>query len=110
MIAATGGRSAAASSASPAVGGGDGLVAGVAQDDLQRAQDLRLVVADEHARGGRAHPAASPTGGAGREPDGSSGNSSANVVPWPGSDSTQIRPPLTVTSPRAIARPRPEPR
>src|SRR6185295_9290673 len=91
-------------------GGRDRLEAGVAQHDLQRAQDLELVVADEDARRGRDHPAASRTGGGVRGPDRSSGNSIANVVPWPGSDSAQIRPPLTVISPRAMARPRPEPR
>ena len=90
-------------------GGGDGLEAGVAQDDAQGAQDLQLVVADEHAWR-VAHPAASPTASGARDGAGSSGNSITNVVPWPGSDSTRMRAPLTVSSPRAMASPRPEPR
>ncbi len=49
MIAACGGRTAALSSASRGGRGGIDLEAGVAQDDAQRAQDLRLVVADQDA-------------------------------------------------------------
>ncbi len=55
MIAASGGCSAATSSASFAVDGRHRLEPGVAQHDPQRAQDLRLVVADEHAAARRAH-------------------------------------------------------
>ena len=108
MIAASGGRTAAASSASAAVAVGDDLEAGVAQHDLQRAQDLRLVVADEHARCGRAHPAASRTGGGVRGPVGSSGNSIDERRPLArAATRPQIRPPLASTKPRAIASPRP---
>ena len=84
-------------------------VARVAQHDPQRPQDLRLVVADEDARG---HPCAAAPGAAAAcsRAVGSSGISTTNVVPWPGSDSTQTRPPLTSTKPRTMARPRPEPR
>ena len=78
----------------------------VAQHDPQRPQDLRLVVADEDARG-VAH--GGPRRGAAARSR-SSGISTTNVVPWPGSDSTQTRPPLTSTKPRTMARPRPEPR
>ena len=82
------------------------LEAGVAQDHAQRAQDLRLVVADEDALG---HDAARPTGR--RLRGGSSdGNSTTKLVPCPGSDSTETRPPLASTNPRTIARPSPEPR
>ena len=77
-------------------GGLDHLVAGLAQDDLQRAQDLALVIDDQHARQ-IAHA-------------GSSGSSTTNVDPCPGSDSTHTRPPLASTKPRTIARPSPEPR
>ena len=109
MIAACGGRTAAWSSASAAVDGGVDLEAGVAQDHAQRAQDLRLVVADQHAlrvaheRGRRVDAPAAPASS-------SAGNSTTKLVPWPGSDSTEIRPPLASTNPRAIASPRPEPR
>jgi hypothetical protein len=77
-------------------GGLDHVVAGLAQDDLQRAQDLALVVDHEHP-GEIAHA-------------GSSGSSTTKLDPWPGSDSTHTRPPLASTKPRTIARPSPEPR
>ena len=57
MIAASGGRSGGDVERLLAGLGGDRLEAGLAQDDLQRAQDLRLVVADEHARGPRSRAA-----------------------------------------------------
>ena len=92
MIAASGVRTAARSSASSAVLGRDGLEARVAQHHPQRPQDLGLVVADEHARpvGGsssrrrpapaRARPGCPPA----------TGNSTTKVVPCPGSDSAAI--------------------
>ena len=83
-------------------GRGHRLEPGVAQDDAQRPQDLRLVVDDEHATARRAHPTGAGTGAV--------GNSTTNVVPCPGSDSTAIVPPFASTKPRAIARPRPDPR
>ena len=98
--------SVATSSASAAVCGGSDLEPGLAQDHLQRAQDLRLVVADEHAAAG-AHgvaPRSRPPAAARLD-----GNSITKLVPWPGSDSAQTRPPLASTKPLAIARPRPEP-
>ena len=78
----------------------DRLEAGLAQHDLQRAQDLRLVVADEDPPALR-HAAASsgPL----------SASSTTTVVPWPGTDSSAIRPPFASTKPLAIARPSPEP-
>ena len=48
MIAASGGRTATASSASCAVSAGTTSKPGVAEDHPQRAEDLRLVVADQH--------------------------------------------------------------
>ncbi len=81
---------------------GHRLEPGVAQHDAQRPQDLRLVVDDEHAPARRAHPTDAGTGAV--------GNSTTNVVPCPGRDSTAIVPPFASTKPRAIARPRPEPR
>ena len=107
MIAASGGRTAAWSSASAAVDGGVDLEAGVAQDDPQRAQDLRLVVADEDAL--RCSVAADASRGR-TVASSSAGNSTTKLVPWPGSDSTETRPPLASTNPRTIASPRPEPR
>ena len=58
---------------------------------------------DEHAPARRAQAG---TAGARR----TTGSSTTNVVPWPGSDSTATLPPLASTKPRAIASPRPEPR
>ena len=83
-------------------GRGHRLEAGVAQHDAQRPQDLRLVVDDEHAPARRAHPTGAGTGAV--------GNSTTNVVPCPGRDSTAIVPPFASTKPRAIASPRPDPR
>ena len=82
-----------------AAAGGDRLVAGVAEDHLQRAQDLRLVVADEdpRRRRSRARSPAAPS------------KETTKAEPWPGSDSTAISPPLASTKPLAIASPRPEP-
>ena len=77
--------------------GRDRLVAGLAQDDAQRPQDLRLVVDHEDAR----HAGASTGAG--------SGSSTTKDVPCPGSDSTRTRPPLASTRPRTMASPRPDP-
>ena len=107
MIAACGGRTAALSSASAAVDGRVDLEAGVAQDHPQRAQDLRLVVADQDALV-RAHvPEAVASGTGSSRRSSSAGNSTTKLVPWPGSDSTDTRPPLASTNPRTIASPRP---
>ena len=65
-IAASGGRTAARSSASSPRLGRDRLEARLAQHDLQRARDLRLVVADEDPPARRARGLTSGTGGAGR--------------------------------------------
>ena len=67
------------------------LVAAGAQVDAQRAQDLRLVVDDEHT----AHRNASRL--------------TTIVRPPPGVSSTVISPPIASTNPRATARPRPVP-
>ena len=37
------------------------------------------------------------------------GSETTKLVPWPGSESTEIVPPLASTKPFAIASPRPEP-
>src|SRR5262249_10540040 len=76
------------------------LVPGGAQARAQRAQDLLLVVDDEHAR--RAHAGTSDGTGA-------VGSASTNVAPWPTRDSAQTRPPFAVANPRAIASPSPAP-
>ncbi len=91
--------------------GGDHVEAVVAQGDPQRAQDLRLVVADEDART-LAHRArhATPAPADAVAGAGSSGSSTTNDVPWLGSDSAHTFAPLTSRKPRAIASPRPEPR
>ena len=68
---------------------GQHLVAGAAQHEAQRAQDLRVVVADEDALAG--HQAARRLARGAR---GLSGSSTTKLVPWPGSDSTEIRPPF----------------
>src|SRR5436305_12993966 len=67
------------------------LVAAGAQVDAQRAQDLRLVVDDEHT----GHRNASRL--------------TTIVRPPPGVSSTVISPPIASTNPRATARPRPVP-
>ena len=65
MIAASGGCSAAPSSASCGGLRGDDVEAGLAQHDPQAAQDLQLVVADEHPWPRRAHDrSAAAAGGA----------------------------------------------
>ena len=86
--------------------GGHHLEAGIAQDHPQRPQDLRLVVADEHPRCHQTVIAAtSAVGDRARL----AGSSTTKLVPWPGSDSTAIAPPLASMKPSAIARPSPEP-
>ena len=110
MIAACGGRTAASSSASAAVDGGVDLEPGVAQDDPQRSQDLRLVVADQDALL-RAHvPDAVVSGAGSSRRRARPGTRPRRSCPGPGSDSTDTRPPLASTNPRTIASPRPEPR
>ena len=76
-------------------------VAGAAELELQRAQDLRLVVDDEDARAAHASTSAGSA---------TAGSARTNVAPPPGAASTQRRPPLRSTKPRAIASPSPEPR
>ena len=66
MIAASGRADGGAGRAPPRRCGGQRLEAGVAQDHPQRAQDLRLVVADEHLRLGRALTHGGAAGSAGR--------------------------------------------
>ena len=78
------------------------LVAGAAQHDLQAADDLRLVVDDQDARG-RAHRDRLAAAGRDREADRERG------APRPRPDCSTIRPPLASTKPRQIASPRPEP-
>ena len=96
MIAASGGCTAAWSSASSPSRGGDHLEAGVAEDDPERAEDLRLVVADEHPRA--VHRRRASAARRRRLPPAAPrrGNSTTNAVPWPGSDSALIVPPLAV--------------
>src|SRR6201996_1814167 len=94
--------------------GGQRLVAGVAQDDAQRAQDLRLVVADEDllasAPAGGGHDGAPVTSAVVSRPVRSAtGSETRKLVPWPGRDSTVIEPPLASTNPLTIANPNPEP-
>ena len=105
-----GGARRRASSASRAVSAPDRLEAGVAQDHLQRAQDLRLVVADED-RGGRRRSSRLLARCAPRLLRGRPQRQLDHEVgPCPGADSAQTRPPFTSTRPRTIARPRPDPR
>src|SRR6185437_3830849 len=77
--------------------GGVHVVAGVAEDHAQRAQDLRLVVHDEHVL---AHACVAGWRTSGKE--------TANEVP--SATLSWMRPLLASTKPRQIARPRPEPR
>ena len=89
-------------------GRGQDFEPGLAEDDAQRAQDLRLVVADENPLPGAHVTTTSLT----RPRDVASlgsGNWNTNVLPSPGTDSARSRPPLASTKPRAIARPSPEP-
>src|SRR5262249_58082174 len=80
------------------------LVAGAAEARPERAEDLRLVVDDEHARPGARHAATvARTGGF------AAGSASTNVAPCPTRDSTVSLPPLASAKPRAIASPRPAP-
>ena len=97
MIAASGGCTAARSSASSRGRGRHDVEARVAQHDAQRAQDLRLVVADEHApgRGGHAGTASA------------SGSATTKLDPWPGSDSTRTWPPFASTKPLHDRQPEP---
>ena len=93
-----------------AVAAGIDLEAGLAQDDPQRAQDLRLVVADEDAllalmrpRQSCRHRLVAPQE-LGRELD-DEGRALARAATRP-----DTCPPLASTKPRTIASPRPEPR
>src|SRR5947209_15855841 len=88
------------------------LISRVAEDQVQRAPDLRIVVAHEDplvrhqpppSGCSRAPTATGSPAGAG------SGNSTTKVVPCPGSDSTLMRPPFSSRNPLVIARPSPEP-
>ncbi len=83
--------------------GRDRLVAGFPQDHAERPQDLLLVVTDEHPRSGRVGHAGTIAGGC------ATASETTKLVPWPGSDSTEIVPPFASTKPLAIERPRPEP-
>src|SRR5262249_27856974 len=80
------------------VRGLDHLEARVLEDDAERPPDLHLVVADQDS----SHRACAGA-------TGSSGNSTTNVVPCPGRDSTETWPPFASTKPFTIARPRPAP-
>ena len=80
----------------------DDLEAGIAQHDAQRPEDLSLVVADEDAT---AHAAST-----GSRSGTSRGISTTKLVACPGSDSAHTLPPLASRNPRAMARPRPDPR
>ncbi len=42
-------------------------------------------------------------------PSSHNGRYTVNVLPWPGADATSIQPPCSVTSSRAMGRPRPAP-
>src|SRR5439155_8717771 len=75
-------------------------VAGSAELQLERTQNLRLVVDNEDTCTAHGTPAGTST----------ARKASTNVAPRPGADSTHTRPSLTCAKPRAIARPRPEPR
>src|SRR5690349_12214918 len=77
-----------------------GGVPGAPQDHLERADDLRLVVDDQHPPGVGAHRTS--TGWA------TSGNATANVAPSP-PPCRLISPPFASTSPRQMARPSPDP-
>ena len=81
---------------------GEHLVAGAAQDEPQRPQDLRVVVADEDALAG--HQAGAGASSA----VSASGSSTTKLVPCPGSDSTEMRPPLSLDE--ALRDREPEPR
>ncbi len=81
--------------------GGLDVVAGPSQRGAQGAQDLRLVVDDEHSLA--AHEAGTAAGTSRRAAP------PRSVVPCSGRDSAQMRPPFASTKPRAIARPRPAP-
>ena len=108
MIAASGGRSAAASSASCAVAAGIDLEAGLAQHDAS-ARAGSAARRRRRARGGVAHGAAHLVGrlGVGL---GASGNVD-HEASCPGRAATRphTSPPLASTKPLTIARPRPEP-
>ena len=92
-IAASGGCTAAASSASSPSRPAPPRSRRRAGSTLQRAQDLRLVVADEDRGAARSRsPAAGAAVAAQR-------SSITKVVPWPGTDSAQTRPPLASTKP-----------
>ena len=102
MMAASGGRTEARSMRLLGGLGHDRVEPGLAQQHLQRAHYLRLVVADQHARPALLAHAGCSTGC-------STGSSITKAVPCPGSDSAKMWPSLASTNPRAIARPRPAP-
>ena len=81
--------------------GRDRLEAGLAQDDPQRSQDLRLVVADQDPPGA-VHALAASGDRRQRQRD-------DEARPLPGQRLDRTRPPLASTKPFAIARPSPEP-
>src|ERR671928_76372 len=68
----------------------------LAQHDLQRPQDLQLVVADQDAPAGRHGATAGWACFA-------SGKATSKTAPWPGSDSAVTVPPLASTKPLTIA-------
>src|SRR5207244_1776256 len=86
------------------------LIARLAQDQGERAPDLRIVIADENALRHRSRaqlscrvrPAPAAAGSAS-----ASGNSITKLVPCPSIDSTLILPPLSSRNPFVIASPRP---
>src|SRR5438477_145425 len=75
-------------------------------DDEPVRLDLWIGVAHENALAER-HRAAPSSAGLGA--CSRSGNSTTKLVPWPGTDSTPMRPPFSSTKPLAIASPSPEP-
>ncbi len=110
MIAACGGRTAALSSASVAVDAGS--TSKPASRRITRS--ARRICGSSSQTSTRCFALMCPRrwrrAPARRAASSSAGNSTTKLVPWPGSDSTDTRPPLASTNPRTIASPSPEPR
>src|SRR6202044_804496 len=86
------------------------LEAGIAEDDAERPEDLLLVVDDEHTGAGFSGHVGIAGSCSGCCSTGTSvGSETTKLDPWPGSESTEIVPPLASMNPFAIDSPRPDP-
>ena len=108
MIAASGGFTEAASSAS-AASAVSTTSKPASLSTTRSARRICISSSQTRTRWLIARPAPGRPAREAQPPVAPSGNSTTKVVPWPGSDSTETCPPFASTNPLTIASPRPAP-